>query len=94
MNTVFCFGAISHPSHNKNRKVLIMRLLKVFLGKVRNPFFLQKEGFPRIYMLLTIEHSPAHPLIHRPPNHKKRFSPLQSFVTLLASLFKQHPIFH
>ena len=26
-----------------------MRLLKVFLGKVRKPFFLQKEGVPRIY---------------------------------------------
>ena len=35
MNTVFCFGATSHPSHNKNRKVFIMRLLKVFLGEVQ-----------------------------------------------------------
>jgi len=36
MNTVFCFGATSYSSHNKNRKVLIMRLLKVFFGKSEN----------------------------------------------------------
>ncbi|OHE74003.1 MAG: hypothetical protein A2007_02560 [Verrucomicrobia bacterium GWC2_42_7] len=44
MNTVFCFGATSYPSHNKNRKSFIMRLLKVFLGKVQKTsvLFLQR----------------------------------------------------
>jgi len=54
MNTVFYFGATSHPSHNKNRKVLIVRLLKVFLGKGMKPFFLQEEGFSRIYSLCSL----------------------------------------
>ncbi|OHE71922.1 MAG: hypothetical protein A2007_05855 [Verrucomicrobia bacterium GWC2_42_7] len=55
MNTVFRFGATSHPSHNKNLTVFIMRLLKVFLGKVRKPFFLQKKGF-RVSILNAINY--------------------------------------
>jgi len=56
MNTVFCFGATSHPSHNKNRKVFIMRLLKVFLGKVQKTLLLiRKKGFREsILYALTI----------------------------------------
>ena len=55
MNPVFCFGTSSHPSHNKNRKVLIMRLLKVFLGKVRKPFFSSERRVSSylLSMLLT-----------------------------------------
>jgi len=54
MNTVFCFGATSHPSHNKNRKVFIMRLLKVFLGKVAETLLLlRKKGF-RVSILIAI----------------------------------------
>ena len=57
MNTVFYFGAISHPSHNKNRKVLIMRLLKVFLWKVQKAFLSEgKKGF-RVSILNAINYT-------------------------------------
>ncbi|OHE70683.1 MAG: hypothetical protein A2007_06115 [Verrucomicrobia bacterium GWC2_42_7] len=62
MNTVFFFGATSHPSHNKNRKVLIMRLLKVFLGKVQKALLLlRKKGF-RVSILYAIYDASLFPL--------------------------------